>query len=561
MGSPQSWSTLKSLAKEAAGIPIKALFDRDPDRFSRFSQTADGLLLDYSKTNLSPEALQTLETLAQESGLADRRQALFSGAAINSTENRAVLHVALRAPLAQDDADPVLPVPRVDGQDVREPIADVLARMRHFANGIRDGSIAASDGAPFTDVINIGIGGSDLGPVMVTRALRPYHDGPRLHFVSNVDGAHMADTLAPLDPARTLIIVASKTFTTIETITNADSAWSWLVGALGEDKAGQHVAALSTALDKVGRYRVPEDRVFGFWDWVGGRYSVWSAIGLPVMIAIGPEDFDAFRAGGHAMDRHFFTAPALENLPILMGLLGVWHRNGMGMASRAVLPYDQRLERLPAYLQQLDMESNGKQVALDGTALSQASGPVVWGEPGTNGQHAFFQLLHQGTDITPCEFLVAARGHEPEMDLHHRLLLANCLAQSEAMMLGRSAEDVRARMIAAGKTAKEADALAPHRAFPGNRPSTTLLYEKLDPETLGKIVALYEHRVFVEGCLWGLNSYDQWGVELGKERAMDLLPLVGMTDGPDLDAVLAGKDGSTGGLISEVRTLRKKGNP
>jgi glucose-6-phosphate isomerase len=397
-------------------------------------------------------------------------------------------------------------------------------------------------GGRFTDVVNIGIGGSDLGPAMATLALAPYADGPRLHYVSNVDGAHVHDVLARLDPATTLVIVASKTFTTIETMTNARTAQAWLRAALGQG-ADAHFAAVSTALDRTAAFGIDASRVFGFWDWVGGRYSVWGAVGLPLMIAIGPERFGEMLDGAHAMDRHFAEAPLPENLPVLLGLIGIWHRNVMGYASRAVLPYDQRLARLPAYLQQLDMESNGKGVALDGSPLPRASGPIVWGEPGTNGQHAFYQLIHQGSDVIPCEFLVAANGFEPDLRHHHELLLANCLAQSEALMLGRD-------LAAARASVRDPD-LAPHKVFPGNRPSTTLLYDRLDPATFGRIVALYEHRVFVEGVIWGINSFDQWGVELGKELATALLPLVqGGAGAP-------GKDGSTAGLLHHLAALRR----
>jgi glucose-6-phosphate isomerase len=414
--------------------------------------------------------------------------------------------------------------------------------MAAFADGIRSGAIAATDGGKFTDIVNIGIGGSDLGPAMATLALAPYHDGPRAHFVSNVDGAHIHDTLQGLDPKRTLIIVASKTFTTVETMTNAKTALTWMRAALGEE-AGSHFAAVSTALDKTAAFGIDPGRVFGFWDWVGGRYSVWGAVGLPLMIAVGPENFVAFLTGAYEMDQHFATAPLPQNMPVLLGLVGVWHRNFCGYPTRAVLPYDQRLLRLPAYLQQLDMESNGKSVTLDGSPVASATGPVVWGEPGTNGQHAFYQLLHQGTNVVPCEFMVAAVGHEPALEYHHELLLANCLAQSEALMKGRTLEEALATV--------SDPALAPHKVFPGNRPSTTLVYTMLDPGTLGRLIALYEHRVFVEGVIWGINSFDQWGVELGKELATALLPMVQSGSG------FGGKDGSTAGLLEVITDLRQ----
>ncbi len=512
------WAKLAEHHQATQARPLRALFAEDSARFTDFSASLDDLLLDYSKTAVTAQTRALLLELAEATGVAGQRDAMFAGEAINTTEKRAVLHTALRAPKSHR----VL----VDGQDVMPAIHETLDRLAAFADGVRGGRIAASDGAPFTDVVNIGIGGSDLGPVMVTLALAPYHDGPRLHYVSNVDGAHIADTLARLDPARTLFIVASKTFTTVETMTNAATARRWIAAALGEAAVGAHFAAVSTALDKVAAFGIGPDRVFGFWDWVGGRYSVWSAIGLPVMIAVGPTHFRAFLAGAHAMDEHFRTAPLDHNLPVLLGLIGIWHRDICNYPARAILPYDQRLLRLPAYLQQLDMESNGKRVRKDGSPVEQASGPLVWGEPGTNGQHAFYQLIHQGTDTIPCEFMVAAEGHEPELAHHHRLLLANCLAQSEALMKGRTLEEARELLAKQGLSEADIAALAPHKVFPGNRPSVTLAYRKLDPFTLGCLIALYEHRVFVEAAIWGINAFDQWGVELGKELATALLPVI-----------------------------------
>lgn len=512
------WAALADHREATRERNLRALFAEDAARFTSFSARLDDLLLDYSKTAVTSETLGLLLKLAEAADVAGKRDAMFAGEAINTTEKRAVLHTALRAP-----ADSRV---MVDGADVMPEVHATLDRLAAFAEGVRSGAIAAADGAPFTDVINIGIGGSDLGPVMVTLALAPYHDGPRLHYVSNVDGAHIADTLAKLDPARTLVIVASKTFTTIETMTNAATARRWIAGALGEKAVGAHFAAVSTALDKVGAFGIAPDRIFGFWDWVGGRYSVWSAIGLPVMIATGPENFRQFLAGAHALDEHFRTAPLESNLPALLGLVGIWHRDVCGYPARAILPYDQRLLRLPAYLQQLDMESNGKRVRKDGSPVTRPTGPLVWGEPGTNGQHAFYQLIHQGTDTIPCEFLVAAEGHEPELTQHHRLLLANCLAQSEALMKGRTLEETREILAKQGLASDAIEALAPHKVFPGNRPSVTIAYRKLDPFTLGRLIALYEHRVFVEAAVWGINAFDQWGVELGKELATALLPVI-----------------------------------
>ena len=528
------WERLGTYHGKVQGRSILSLFD-DPGRFAAFSAEGAGLLLDYSKVNLDADGVGLLSALAEERGVPARREAMFSGKRINETEDRAVLHTALRAA-----AGPV----EVDSADVVPGVLATRHRMAAFAAAIRDGSRAAADGGIFTDVVNIGIGGSDLGPAMAVQALSPYCDGPRAHFISNIDGAHVADTLDGLDPARTLVIIASKTFTTIETMTNAESTLSWLRAGLGDAGAvPQHLAAVSSALDRTAAMGIEAERGFGFEDWVGGRYSLWGPIGLSLMLAIGPDDFAAFLEGGREMDNHFRTAPLAENLPALLGLVGIWHRNLCGYGARAVLPYDQRLARLPAYLQQLEMESNGKRVASSGEELSRQSAPVVWGEPGTNGQHAFYQLLHQGTTPVPCEFLVAARGHEPDLAHQHALLKANCLAQSEALMRGRDLETVRHMMAADGLSGDELDRQARHRVFPGNRPSVTIAYDRLTPHALGAIIALYEHRVFVEGAIWGINSFDQWGVELGKELATELLPMVEGRVPP------GGKDGSTAGLL------------
>ncbi|SDU25802.1 glucose-6-phosphate isomerase [Stappia sp. ES.058] len=538
MTQPDMPQDLKRRAAELQAKGLRQILADDPGRFDALSFTLDDLLVDFSKMHWDLEAITALADLARERGVEDRRDAMFSGEAINETEGRAVLHVALR----NRGEGPVM----VDGHDIMPDVAETLARVEAFADGIRSGVVAGQSGNPISDVVNIGIGGSDLGPAMVTQALSPYADGPRVHFVSNVDGAHVADTLAGLDPARTLVIVASKTFTTTETMTNARTARRWIVDALGEEAVGAHFAAVSTALDKVAAFGIDQSRVFGFWDWVGGRYSVWSAIGLPVMLAIGARDFGRFLDGARAMDRHFQTAPLDDNLPVLMGLAGVWHRNFCGFPARAVLPYDQRLARLPAYLQQLDMESNGKRVTLSGAPAREATGPLVWGEPGTNGQHAFYQLLHQGTDVIPCEFIVAARGHEPDLAHHHALLVANCLAQSEALMKGQTLEEAEASLRAQGASETEASRLAPHKVFPGNRPSITLVHDKLTPFALGRLIALYEHRVFVEGAIWNINSFDQWGVELGKTLATELLPMV------DGRVMAKDRDASTLGLLARV---------
>ena len=532
---------LEQLAKKMHTDHLRDLFERDPQRFKNFSVRAEGILLDYSKNQINQDVMDGLFALAREREVPERRQAMFAAEPINETEGRAVLHMALRAP---EDADF-----SVDGKSVMGDIQGVLKAMEAFSNDVRKGAIKGATGKPFRDVVNIGIGGSDLGPVMVVSALAPYHDGPRCHFVSNVDGAHMTDTLEDLDPETTLFLVCSKTFTTHETMTNAASAREWLSEALGEAAVREHFAAISTNIAKVEEFGINAERIFGFWDWVGGRYSVWSAIGLSVMLAVGPTHFRRFLAGAHAMDKHFVEAPLEQNLPVLLGLLGVWYRNFMDYPTHGVMPYDQRLSRFSAYLQQLDMESNGKKMGLDGVQVSHQTGPVIWGEPGTNGQHAFYQLIHQGTMVIPCDFLLAANAHE-EIGDHHAILTANCFAQAEALMLGKTIEEVREELSASGMSDDEIEALAPHKVFPGNRPSNLLLYEKLDPYRLGSLIALYEHKVFVQGVIWGVNSYDQWGVELGKQLAVRLLPMV--RDG----APVENKDSSTSGLIAALHELK-----
>ncbi|RNF35584.1 glucose-6-phosphate isomerase [Paracoccus methylarcula] len=531
------WTRLKTHRDAQGEGRISDLFDADPARATAFCTEAGGLVFDWSKTMIDAGARDLLIELAQGAQVEARREAMFSGEKINDTEGRAVLHTALR----NLDGDV-----RVDGQEVMSGVRETHERMKAFARDVRSGAYQGQGGR-ITDVVNIGIGGSDLGPYMATLALAPYHDGPRTHFVSNVDGADIADTLKGLDPATTLVIVASKTFTTIETMTNARTARDWMAATVAEPAA--QFAALSSALDKTADFGIDASRVFGFEDWVGGRYSVWGPIGLSVMLAVGADRFDEFLAGGAAMDAHFRTAPLERNLPVLLALTGIWHHQICGYPTRAVLPYDNRLLRLPAYLQQLEMESNGKRVAMDGSDLTLPSGPVVWGEPGTNGQHAFYQLIHQGTMPVPCEFILAVRGHEDELAHHHILLAANCLAQSEALMRGRSLDEARALMAARGLEGAELDRQARHRVFPGNRPSTTLLIGQLTPFALGQIVALYEHRVFVEGVILGINSFDQWGVELGKELALKVEPLLNGQAAP-------GHDASTENLASRFRQMR-----
>ena len=532
------WQQLDGLAETARRGRISRLFD-DPTRARDFSVSADGLLLDYSKTSIDRDIRAALLRLATRAGVAEKRAAMYAGQPINETEGRAVLHVALRAPQGAAVASPA----------ILQAVHATLGRMQDFAEAVRSGRYTSPAGRRFRDVINIGIGGSDLGPAMATRALAPYHDGPSLHYVSNIDSAAFADVTRGLDPASTLVVIASKTFTTQETMTNAATALDWLRAGVGTAAPG-HLVALSSAAGRAGEWGIPAERVFGFEDWVGGRYSIWGPIGLGLMLAIGGENFRRMLAGGHAMDRHFASAEGAENLPLILALCGIWHRQVLGFSSRAVIPYEERLARLPAYLQQLEMESNGKSVALDGSPLARPSSPVIWGEPGTNGQHAFFQMLHQGTDVVPVEFLLGRKGFEPALARHHLLLAANCLAQSEALMQGRDLAAARALMAARGLTGEELERQARHRVFPGNRPSTTLLYEQLTPYVLGQIIALYEHRVFAEGVILGLNSFDQWGVELGKELALNLIPVLEGNAAPEA------KDGSTRMLLDRLKNRR-----
>ncbi|MEZ5448600.1 MAG: glucose-6-phosphate isomerase [Thiolinea sp.] len=524
---------------------LRGLFAENPARFSELSVQLDDLLLDFSKEKLDSAALKALLELAVEAGVEARRDAMVRGDKINVTEDRAVLHMALR--------DGVPAGTTVDGQDVLADVSEVRERFLQFAEDVRTGRYATVSGASFTDVVNIGIGGSDLGPVMVTQALAPWHDGPVLHFVSNVDGAHIIDTLARLNPHTTLVIVASKTFTTAETMQNFATALAWLKTALG-DEAGQHLAAVSTNLEATRSYRIDDARVFGFWDWVGGRYSVWSAIGLPVAMAVGREAFTQFLAGARSMDEHFRTAPLHTNLPVLFALVGIWRRNVMGWPTVALIPYDQHLARFPAYIQQLDMESNGKRVTLTGENIAQASGPVIWGEAGTNAQHSFFQLIHQGSDVIPVDFLVAAEHSSvcsyADAQGHHDTLLTNVLAQAQALAFGRDEASVRADMQTAGLSAERIEQLASHRTFPGDRPSSLLVYRQMNPHTLGRLVALFEHKVFVQGAIWNVNSYDQWGVELGKKLASALAGAIRERQVPE------GLDASTAGLLGHIHQLR-----
>jgi len=534
-----AWKALTAHHETIGHLHLRRLFADDPTRGERMTAEAVGLYLDYSKNRITDETLALLLQLAEESGLRQRIDAMFRGERINVTEGRAVLHVALRAPRGTSIV--------LDGENVVDQVHAVLDRMTEFANRVRSGAWTGHTGKRIRNVVNIGIGGSDLGPVMAYEALKHYSDrAMTFGFVSNVDGTDFAETVLDLDPAETLVIVASKTFTTLETMTNAQSARAWLLEAFaGDVKAvAKHFVAVSTNADEVARFGIDTANMFGFWDWVGGRYSMDSAIGLSTMLAIGPENFRAMLDGFHQMDEHFRTAPFERNLPVLLGLLAVWYNDFFGAQTVAVLPYEQYLRRFPAYLQQLTMESNGKHVTLDGGRVACDTGPIYWGEPGTNGQHSFYQLIHQGTRLIPCDFIAFAQALNP-LGRHHDILLANVFAQSEALAFGKTAEQVKAEGTP--------DWLVPHRVFDGNRPSNTILAERLTPETLGALVALYEHSVFTQGAIWQIDAFDQWGVELGKVLAQRIIPEVASTSAPKL-----GHDSSTNTLIRRVRTLRAR---
>ncbi len=543
-----AWRALADHKQEMEKVRMRDLFRNNPDRFEMFSRTVEDILFDYSKNRITQETMRLLMTLARFCDVEGRRDAMFAGEHINVTEDRAVLHVALRnrsnEPMGPRHPDGVM-------DDAMPAVNAVLGKMRDFCERVRSGAWQGHDGRAITDVVNIGIGGSDLGPVMVTRALAHYADGPRVHFVSNVDGTHIAETLHGLDAGTTLFLVASKTFTTQETMTNAHTAREWLVAKAGDETAvARHFAALSTNAEAVAAFGINTDNMFEFWDWVGGRYSLWSAIGLSIALNVGMDRFEELLDGAHAIDRHFKTAPLEENVPVIMAMLGVWHNNFWGAATHAILPYDQYLDRFAAYFQQGDMESNGKSVTLEGEAVDYQTGPVIWGEPGTNGQHAFYQLIHQGTKLVPCDFLAPAVSLNPIGD-HHAKLLANFLAQPEALMRGKTAEEVRAEMEAAGKDPAAIEALTPHRTFQGDRPTSSFLFTTLTPRVLGSLIALYEHKIFVQGTVWRINSYDQWGVELGKALAKAILPALEGAEPP------ASLDSSTRGLLQEV--LRRRG--
>jgi glucose-6-phosphate isomerase len=540
----EAFFALEAHQSDFHDVTIADLFAKDQRRFADFHVVLDDLLFDFSKHRIDRTTLKLLLDLASAAKLEERRAALFAGAIVNPTEGRPALHMALRN---------LSGVPmQAQGRDVMPEVLAERHKMLAFAEAVRSGALRSVMGAPFAHVINIGVGGSDLGPAMAARALSPFL-APHLdlHFVANVDGADLADTLKRVDLARTLFIVSSKTFTTLETMTNARAARQALIGQLGEAAVAAHFCAVSTAAKEVAAFGISEDRRFLFWDWVGGRYSLWSSIGLSLAIGIGKQNFEDFLRGGEDIDNHFTTTPLAENIPVLMALIEIWYRDFWDYAAQAVIPYDQRLARFPAYLQKLEMESNGKSVDLAGAAMRTPTGPVIFGEPGTNAQHAFFQLFHQGTEIVPVDFLLAAEPLASDPARHH-LLAANCLAQSEALFRGRTRAEVEAKLTAQGLDESAVAALAPHKVFDGNRPSSTLLYKSLTPRTLGRLIALYEHKVFVQSVIWNIDPFDQWGVELGKELALRLAPLVADPHAPG-----AGLDSSTAGLIAHLHALRQ----
>ena len=536
-----TWQKLIAHKREIAMLHMRDLFDADPSRFDKFSIKFNDILLDYSKNRITEETFSLLLALARDCNVEQWRERMFAGEKINFTENRAVLHTALRNRVNT----PVL----LDGKDVMPDVNRVLAQMRDFTQRVRSGAWKGYTGKAITDVVNIGIGGSDLGPVMACNALEPYaRPDLRAHFVSNVDGAHMAVTLKSCNPETTLFIVASKTFTTQETLTNAGSARAWFLQTAGDEAhIAKHFVALSTNAKAVAAFGIDTANMFEFWDWVGGRYSLWSAIGLSIALYVGMDNFEELLQGGFEMDQHFRNAPLEKNMPVIMALIGIWSNNFCGSQTHAILPYDQSLNRLPAYLQQADMESNGKFVDRQGNRVDYSSGPIVWGESGTNGQHAFYQLIHQGNKPVPCDFLMPMQTHYPlgkNGGDHHKILLSNFLAQTKALMRGKTEAEARAELEAAGMSGEALEKLLPHKQFEGNRPTNSILFDKLTPKTLGMLIALYEHKVFVQGIIWDINSFDQWGVELGKQLAQGILPQLGGTE------LAQNHDSSTNGLIN-----------
>lgn len=544
----RQWCALTEHATALKDVHMRDMFAQDHARFEHFHVRQRDLLLDFSKNRITRETMDLLLALGRACGIEAGREAMFCGEHVNTSEGRAAAHVALR----QQDDTPFM----IDGHDVMPDVAKVRDRMRVFSERVRSGEWKGATGKAITDVVNIGIGGSDLGPSMVVEALSPYRRPDlRVHFVSNVDGSQLAETLKLLTPETTLFIVASKTFTTLETIANATTARGWLVEKLGAPAIPKHFAALSTNSEQVAAFGIDLDVMFEFWDWVGGRFSLWSAIGLSICIGLGFDRFMELQAGARSMDQHFRTQPLAQNMPVILALVGVWNRNFLGAHSIAILPYDHYLRLFPAFLQQLDMESNGKATCRDGNPVAWATGPVVFGAAGTNGQHAFYQLIHQGTELIPADFLLAANSQTP-LDVHHDLLVANALAQAEAFMMGRTLAESMAELVAEGQNPEQVAALAPHRVFPGNRPTNMLLYPQLDPFTLGQIIALYEHKIFIQGLIWDVDSFDQWGVELGKTLAKAIVPELS-SPGPVLGGRKGGHDCSTSALINAIKDLRQ----
>ncbi len=539
----QAYQYLSDHLVEISEQHLRDLFASDPQRFQKFSVTFNDILLDFSKNRINDTTLALLIQLARECELKQAIEAMFTGEKINVTENRSVLHVALR----NQSNSPVM----VDGNDVMPEINQVLQKMEKFCNAVISGEWKGYTGQPITDIVNIGIGGSDLGPVMVTEALKPYKTRLNLHFVSNVDGTHIAETLKKVDPETTLFLIASKTFTTQETMANAHSARNWF---LQQEKAteadvAKHFAALSTNSTAVAAFGIDTQNMFEFWDWVGGRYSLWSAIGTSIALGIGFDNFKALLAGAHSMDKHFRESEFEQNMPVILALLGIWYNNFFEAESHAILPYDQYLHRFAAYFQQGDMESNGKYVDRNGEAVSYQTGPIIWGEPGTNGQHAFYQLIHQGTKLIPCDFIAPAQSHN-KIGAHHTLLLSNFFAQTEALMNGKTYEEVVAELRSAGKSDAEIESLAPFKVFQGNRPTNSILLKQITPESLGALIAMYEHKIFVQGIIWNIYSFDQWGVELGKQLASKILPEL------QSEHVVGTHDSSTNGLINQYKNWR-----
>ncbi|HEX3771070.1 MAG TPA: glucose-6-phosphate isomerase [Polyangiaceae bacterium] len=544
-----AWRALAAHRDKMTSVHVRDLFAADAKRFDTFSLSVEDILVDYSKNRVTSETMGLLFALAKQADVFGWRDKMFAGEKINRTEDRAVLHVALR----NRSNRPIL----VDGKDVMPEVNAVLAKMREFTESVRSGAWKGHTGKRITDVVNIGIGGSDLGPVMATLALKPYwQDGMRAHFVSNIDGTHLAETLKEVNPEGTLFVVESKTFTTQETLLNARSARAWLVEKLGTEAAvPKHFVAVSTATEEVKKFGIDTKNMFGFWDWVGGRYSLWSAIGLPIALLVGMDHFEEFLAGGHAVDEHFRTAPMEKNVPLVLGMLGVWYMNFFGASTHAILPYDQYMSRFAAYFQQGDMESNGKRVNRAGQFIEDyTTGPIVWGEPGTNGQHAFYQLLHQGTRLVPCDFLAPMETQNPMANPsatdgsgHHQVLLANYFAQTEALMRGKTPEEARAELEAQKLPPARIAELVPHKSFPGNRPTTSMLFTRLTPKTLGMLVAMYEHKIFTQGIVWEIFSFDQWGVELGKQLAKKIEPELAAK------GVVTSHDASTNALINRYK--------